>query len=43
MLATQHLVDEHVKQGLIKTVKDKKNRRKQGKKLNILREEDYRP
>ena len=43
MLATQHLVDEHVKQGLIKTVKDEKDRRKRGKKLNILGEEDHRP
>ena len=43
MLATQHVVDEHVKKGLVETVTTEKKRRKRGKKLNILGKEDYRP
>jgi hypothetical protein len=34
-------VDEHTKRGLIETVKEEKKKRQRGKKLNVLREEDY--
>jgi hypothetical protein len=42
VLTIQHVVDEHVKKGLIETVTIEKKRRKRGKKLNILGKEDYR-
>lgn len=41
MLVIQYAVDEHIKKGLIETVIGEKKRRKRGKKLNILSEEDY--
>ena len=42
-LATQHEIDHHIEQGLIKALKDEKKRRRRGKKLNLLGEEDSGP
>ena len=43
VLATQHEIDRHVKQGLIGALKDEKKRRRRGKKLNLLGEEGSGP
>jgi hypothetical protein len=43
VLLTQHVVDEHIKKGLIKTIISEKKRRQRRKKLNILGKEDYSP
>ena len=42
-LATQHEIDRHIEQGLIKALKDEKKRRRRGKRLNLLGEEDSGP
>jgi hypothetical protein len=43
ILATQHSINKHTKRGLVKTIKDEKKKKRRGKKLNVLREEDYGP
>ena len=39
-LAVQHEIDKHITQGLIETLKEEKKRRKRGKRLNLISEED---
>ncbi len=39
----QHSIDEYTKRGLVETIKDEKKKRRRGKKLNVLGEEDYGP
>ena len=43
ILATQHEIDRHVEQGLIGALKDEKERRRRGKKLNLLGDEGSGP
>jgi hypothetical protein len=42
-LAAQHSIDQHVVRGLVTALKDEKKRRKRGKHLNLLGEEDSGP
>jgi hypothetical protein len=42
-LAAQHSVDQHVVKGLITALQDEKKRRKRGKRLNLIGEEDSGP
>ena len=42
-LATQHEIDRYIKQGLIGALQNEKKRRRRGKKLNLLGEEDSGP
>ena len=42
-LAAQHSVDQHVIKGLITALQDEKKRRKRGKRLNLVGEEDSGP
>ena len=42
-LAAQHSIDEHINKGLSQALRDKKNRRTKGKRLNLLGEEDAEP
>lgn len=42
-LAAQHEVDEHVKRGLLNVLNEEKKRRRKGKRLNLLGEEDVGP
>ena len=39
-LAAQHEIDKHITQGLLETLKEEKKRRKRGKRLNLVGEED---
>ena len=39
-LAAQHEIDQHIQRGLIETLKKEKKRRKRGKRLNLVGEED---
>jgi hypothetical protein len=39
-LAAEHSIDKHTKIGLLESLKEEKKRRKRGKKLNLLSEED---
>ncbi len=39
-LAAQHEIDQHIQRGLLDTLTNEKKRRKRGKKLNLLGEED---
>jgi hypothetical protein len=39
-LAAQHEVDRHIQSGLLETIKKEKKKRKRGKKLNLVGEED---
>ena len=38
-LAAQHEIDKHVQKGLFKTIKEEKQRRRRGKRLNLVGEE----
>jgi DDE superfamily endonuclease len=40
-LAAQHEIDVHIQEGLIETLKKEKERRKRGKKLNLVGEEEF--
>lgn len=42
-LAAQHSIDQHMMNGLIDALKNEKKRRKRGKRLNLLGEEDSGP
>ena len=42
-LASQHSVDQHVRRGLTEALRHEKKRRQQGKRLNLLGEEDSGP
>jgi multidrug efflux pump subunit AcrA (membrane-fusion protein) len=42
-LAAQHSIDQHVVRGLTTALQDEKKRRKRGKRLNLLEEEDSGP
>jgi hypothetical protein len=42
-LAAQYSIDQHVVRGLTTALQDKKKRRKRGKRLNLLGEEDSGP
>jgi hypothetical protein len=42
-LAAQHSIDVHTIQGLITALKNEKKKRKRGKRLNLVREEDNGP
>jgi hypothetical protein len=39
-LAAQHKIDRHIQSGLLDTLAKEKKRRKQGKRLNLIGEED---
>ena len=42
-LAVQHVIDQHVINGLIEALKHERKRRRRGKRLNLLGEEDSGP
>ena len=43
LLAAQHSIDKHIQKGLVEALKQEKKRRQQGKRLNLIGEEDSGP
>ena len=42
-LSAQHAIDRHIEQGLLESIKDEKKRRRRGKRLNLVGEENSEP